>query len=177
MKKVITLILDQAQLKDAITKHGKKRGLIDQETHVLACSAVKAFADHGNVFYINQLYASMGKGARHAALTAWYLNFAGVMANDGEGKDVTPFIKDANKKVDLEEGIANPWFDFKPSPAPDAVVDMLKVLMAAIKKGKVKDGQTMAHSEVLAKMKAIAAEYETAEETNSGAADDSEAPV
>lgn len=163
--KTLTLIEDQAKLKDAITSHGKKRGAIDQETHMLAVSAAAVFEKHGNVFYINHLYANMGKGARHVALTAWLLEFAGVMANDGENKDTTPFIKDANKKVDLVGGTATPWYDLKASPKPDEVIDILALTLKVIAKAsKPKAGQQVAHAAMLTELQALAEKFTDAED-------------
>lgn len=165
MSKKLELIVDQTELKAAITAHGKKRASIDQETQRLALSAVAVFAQHGNVFYINHLYANMGKGARHVALTSWLLAFGGVMANEGEGKDVTPFVKDANKKVDMEGATKTPWFDMKPSPKPDETLDLLKLTLALIKKAaKPKEGQEVAHAAMLPELQALAEKYAPADE-------------
>lgn len=168
-KTALALISDQALLKTAITKHGKDRAKLDHTTHVLAVSAISVFKEHGNVFYINHLYANMGKGARHAALTAWLLEFGGVQANTGEGKDVTPFVKDKDKTVNIEGGIAAPWYDFKPSPKPDEVFDVLKLTLALIKKAKgaqSKAGSTVTHAAMIEKLESLAEEFETAEEVS-----------
>lgn len=159
----LALIEDQSALKDAITAHGKARGKMDRETQRLALSAIAVFKQHGNVFYINHLYANMGKGARHVALTAWFLAVGGVMANIGENKAATPFIKDPTKAVDMEAAAKTPWYEMKPSKAPDEVVDLLKLVSAVLKKAKG-EGKQLAHGEMLEPLEALVAAHARADE-------------
>jgi hypothetical protein len=141
MSKKITLVSED-KLGAAITALGQARAKSDNLSHVLACSAVAAFIKEGsdgkpcgNVFYINNLYNSLGKGARHAAMTAWLLACGGVMANPEPAKaKQTPFVKDPNKTVDLEAAMKQPWFNFKPSPKPADVPDLVKMVQAIIDK-------------------------------------------
>lgn len=161
--KELTLIVDQAELKTAITAHGKKRAGMDRETQRLALSAISVFQQHGNVFYINHLYANMGKGARHVALTAWLLEFGGVKANTAEGKTTTPFVKDGDKSVDMIGAAKTPWYDMKPSQAPDQVVDLLKLTLAVIKKAQG-EGKQLVHGAMLTELTALAEKYAPEEE-------------
>lgn len=150
MAKKLTLIVDLVKLGAAIKAHGVKRAKIDDETQLLAMSAINAVNEHGNIHYVNALYLSMGKGARHAALTAWLLAFGGVSANTGKDKGEKPFVFDKGKEVDLVGGEAEPWFEFKVSPEPDAVLDVAKLVAAVIKKASApKDGQTVAHADLI----------------------------
>jgi hypothetical protein len=158
MSKQMELIADQTELKAAITAHGNKRKGIDRETQRLALSAIAVFNQHGNVFYVNHLYANMGKGARHVALTSWLLEFGGVKANDGEGKKETPFVKDGDKKVDMVGAAKKPWYECAPSKAPDEVVDLLKLTLAVIKKASG-EGKTITNGAMLTELQALAEKF------------------
>lgn len=165
----MTLIEDQSALKTAIESHGKKRANIDKETQRLALSAIAVFAQHGNVFYINHLYANMGKGARHKALTEWLFAFGGVKANeDKESAGKKPFVKDAEKTVDMAGAAKEYWYNFAPSKSPADVIDVLKLTLAVIKKASRKDAQ-LEHGEMLEKLQALAAEFGTEEEAEEAA--------
>jgi hypothetical protein len=149
MSKTIDLITDLPQLATAIKAATKAHAKVDAQWHVLACSAIKAFADHGNVFYVNNVYAGLGKGARHKAMTTFFLAFGGVSANEGENKDKTPFIKDQAKKPDLDTAMRTPWYTMAASPKPDEVVDYLKLALKLVSKAP-KEGQETAHGELRA---------------------------
>ena len=144
MSKQMTLIADLTALAAAIKANTKAHGKVDAQWHVLACSAVNAFAEHGNVFYINQVYAALGKGARHKAMTEFFFAFGGVMANTGENKDQTPFIKDPAKQADLATAMKTPWYTMAPSKKPDDVVDYLKLALKLVSKAP-NDKQTSEH--------------------------------
>ncbi len=136
-----------AKLIDSIKRSGKK---LDADIHQAALSAAAHFLgdkatggtnEGGDVFQINSLYKAMPKGSRHVALVAWLTKFAGVKANEEANKTETPFVKDANKVVDIAGGMAEPWFDMKPSKKPDEVVDVYGLLMAVLKKATKEDAQ------------------------------------
>lgn len=155
--------LNETQLAAAITSIKGRAAKLDNDIQVAALSAAHIFAENGNVMYINTLFKALGKGARHAAMTEWLTAFAGVSANDKEGKDVTPFVKDRNKQVDLVKGAATKWFDMKPSPKPDDVMDYLALAMAMLKR-KPKEGQEVAHIEVRDQLAAIVEAISKADE-------------
>jgi hypothetical protein len=102
---------------------------------------------------------ALGKGVRHAAFIEWVTQFGGVTANEGDSKDTTPFIKDQNKKPDVDGGDALPWYNCKRSPKPDEVLDYYAMLMKIVTK-KAKKDQTCVHAELLAKITPILKEYE-----------------
>jgi glycerol-3-phosphate dehydrogenase len=117
------------------------------------------------VTYINRLYLAMGKGARHVAMTAWMLQFAGVMANeDKKSQKQSPFLKDAAKKVNLEQGAKKPWFLLKPSTKPDDVVDVYALTLAVLKKAAA-EGKQIVNGEMVVELQALAEKYAPAEET------------
>lgn len=155
------LIADAAKLGkfiDGIKARGAK---LDKDVHQAAVSAVAHFDKCGDVGYINRLYLALGRGARHVAYVSWVTQFGGVSANEGEGKDTTPFVKDKNKKVDLEGGDALPWYECKPSPKPDEVLDYFALLMKTVTK-KAKEGQEVKHAKVLAMVTRVLNEYKEA---------------
>lgn len=174
-QQAIKLITDQAELAKEIKSLAGRAKKLDRDFQVAALSAISVFNVHGNVFYINAVYNALGKGARHVAMTAWLLGFGGVQANEGEGKDVTPFIKDKNKQVDMVGATATPWYDMKPSKKPDEVVDLLKLTLAVIKKASG-EGKTIAHGAMLTELQALAEKYasegETADASDDGGTGD-----
>lgn len=160
------IIKDGKELDSAIKSIKGRAAKLDRDIQQAALSAIWHFGVRenekgeliGDVGFINRLYLALGKGARHVALTEWLLQFGGVEANTGQNKDTTKFIKCKGKRVDMEGATKTPWYDMKPSKEPDQVVDMLKVLMAAIKKGQGGDKQ-IEHGEILADLRAIADKY------------------
>ena len=163
-KETVKLITDQAELAKEIKSLAGRAKKLDRDFQVAALSAISIFNVHGNVFYINAVYNALGKGARHVAMTAWLTAFGGVSANEGEGKDQTPFVKDKNKQVDMEEAAKTPWYDMKPSKKPDEVVDLLKLTLAVIKKASG-EGKTIAHGAMLTELQALAEKYASEGET------------
>lgn len=150
MAKAVKLILDLPTLGKAIKAHAGKRAKLDEETQMLGLSAIKAVQDHGNIHYVNALYLALGKGTRHAAMTQWLLAYGGVSANTGKDKAEKPFVFDREKDVEMDLATAEPWYEFKPSPEPDAVLDVAKLVAAVIKKAsKPKEGQVVAHADLL----------------------------
>jgi len=164
MKTVI--ISDLKVLAAAIVSIKGRSAKLDKDIQTAAVSAVAHFEKCGDVGYINRLYLALGKGARHEAYTEWVTEFGGVMANAGEGKDTTPFVKDKNKVADLEGGDSKPWYDCKKSKAPDEVVDYYSLLLKVVNKKATKH-QEVKHGAVLTRVQKILKEYE--EEIKAGA--------
>jgi hypothetical protein len=162
----IQLITEQSALGKAINANAKSAKKVDETWQVLALSAIAVFGGDGteeckgtgNVFYINLVYKSLGKGARHQAMTGWLLAFGGVKANTGENKAETPFIKDANKKVDFEKASATPWYEFAPSKKPDEVLDYFSLLMKVVKRS-AKEDQTVKGGELRSEVAALLKKY------------------
>jgi hypothetical protein len=158
MSKQLNLISDLTALGAAIKANTKAHGKVDAQWHVLACSAIDAFDKHGNVHYVNAVYAALGKGARHKAMIEFFLAFGGVMANTGEGKDQTPFIKDPSKKADLATACKTPWYTMAPSKKPDEVVDYLKLALKLVSKAPT-DKQTTEHGALRGLMSEVVRTY------------------
>lgn len=171
----VEAITDFKKLDAHISATQKAHQKVDGAWQVAAFSAITAFAEHGNVFYINKVYGALGKGARHKAMTEYFLAFGGVKANDGENKKQTPFIKDADKKPNLAEASVTMWYDMAPSKAPDEVVDYLALIMKVANRSP-KEGQSVAHDDFRAQVLALAQAYSAEDEeadTLAGVADKS----
>ena len=154
----VTLITDLGRLDKAIRMIAKRGEQLDTMIHVAALSAALAVEEHGNVHYVNALYKACPRGARHSALTLWLTTFAGVSANTGKDKAEKPFNFDKTKVVDIEGGMLEPWFTLKPSPEPDAVLDIAKLLQAVIRKARnPKEGQTVVNYNLIASVESILA--------------------
>ena len=174
---MLKLITDQKELAVAIKSLAGRAKKLDSDFQHAALSAINVFMEHGNVFYINAVYGALGKGARHVAMTAWLTSFGGVSANEGEGKDVTPFVKDKNKQVDMVKAAATPWYNMKPSQKPDEVLDLLKLALALVKKASApKEGQQVAHAAMLPELVSLCERFgttgETADVTDDGGSGD-----
>jgi hypothetical protein len=167
---IISDVAELGKLIEGITSRGKR---LDGDIHIAAMSAVSHFAQHGDDTYVNRLYIAMPKGSRHVALTEWLLQFGGVMANEDKGTNKKrPFCKDGNKAVNLEDGDKTPWFTMKASKAPDEVIDLLKLTLAVIKKAaSPKEGQEVAHGEMLADLQALAEKFAPVDEVADATAD------
>lgn len=151
----IMKLLTKAELPKAIESITKRGAVLDKDIHIAACSAIAIKAEAGDTMFINRLYLALPKGTRAAALTAWLLKFGGVIANDGttgKPKNEQPFLHTKDKACDLEAGMAEPWYDFKPDPKPDEVFDVMAAVMAIIKKAK---GKELVHGELLSALGAI----------------------
>lgn len=147
--------LDKDSIGKAIESITKRGRILDADIHVAACSAVKLREETGDTMWVNRLYTSLPKGTRAAALSSWFLKYGGVIANDGttgKPKGEQPFLHTKDKAVDLQAGIADPWFDHSPDKKPDEVVDMLAVVMSAIKKAK---GKQLVHADLLVGLQAL----------------------
>jgi HrpA-like RNA helicase len=149
-------------LNKEIKSIGLAAGKLDDRIQAAGLSAIWHFGVRtnaageliGDVGFINRLYKSLGKGARHVAFTEWVTKFGGVSANTGADKKDNPFIKDANKSVDIQGAQELPWFDCKPSKAPDEVLDYYGLLMKALAK-KAKEGQTVKHAALADKVRKL----------------------
>lgn len=111
---------------------------LDQLIQVTGVDVLEHFAQHKDTGVVNRLYLAMPKGARHTAMASWLLAHGALKANTDKGsKDSSPFAYDRDKVTDAEAAALDPWFDHKPSKAPDEVFDLQKaVRQLIIKAGK-----------------------------------------
>ena len=135
-----TLTTDHVRLGKEIDKARVSAAkVLDVEFQRLALSAIKAVQDHGNVFYVNEVFKALPKGARHAAMTEWLLAFGGVCPNPDKGraKDM-PFAFAKGQPVLLEKAASQPWVTFAPSKPVEAydVMAQLQRLLKTVDAGK-----------------------------------------
>jgi HrpA-like RNA helicase len=165
MSKFNVKLQDGAKLGAEIKSIGTAGAKLDARIQEAALAAIWHFGVRtnaageliGDVGYINRLYKALGKGARHVALTDWLTTFGGVKANTAADKADNPFVKDKNKVVDMDGASALPWFDMKPSKAPDEVFDYYSMLLKVLNK-KAKEGQTIKGAEMAAKVRKLVEE-------------------
>ncbi len=125
------------KLIDSIKNRGAK---LDSDVQLAGLSSLAHLKAHGDIGFVNRLYLAMGKGARKAALTSWFLTYGSLSANtDGATKADKPFVFSKDKETNVEGASQDPWFDHKPDAAPDTVFDVQKALEAIIKKAKGKE--------------------------------------
>lgn len=170
----VEIINDLAKLNRLIGQIQATGKKLDAMTHQAAVSAIAHFAAHGDDGAINRLYRALAKGHRHEAMTEWLLAFGGVVANKDElTKENRPFIKDrgtdgaAPKTVDVDGGMACPWYDMKKSKNPDEVFDVLVMVQKLLKKAAAsakKEGTEMAHAAMLPELAALVEKFGNAED-------------
>lgn len=154
----INLIEGSENLHKAIDAAAKTARKGDMEWQRLALSAINHFHLHGDVVFINKVYLSMGKGARHEAMAQYFTLFGGVSANKGESKATLPFLKDGAKKVDLEKAATKMWFDLKKSKAPDEEIDYFALAMKLVKREPT-EKQTALNASLRIKLGTMLREY------------------
>ena len=160
----VKIIDSSAELDKFIVGLAARGKRLDADIHVAACSAAHHFSIHGDTGFINRLYNAMPKGSRHVALTEWFIQFAGVSANEDKGTSrANPFRKDAQKRVNLDEGVKKPWFMLKPSKTPDQVVDVLALTLKIIAKAQG-EGKQVVNGAMLQELQALAERYAPEEE-------------
>lgn len=174
-------LLNKADIQKAIDSIAKRGKVLDNDIHIAACSAIALRNESGDTAWINRLYLALSAGTRKQALTSWMLVYGGVIANDGSkgtSKTEQPFLHTKDKPVRLDEGIADPWFDHKPDPAPDQVFDVMVLVQAVLKKAKSAQGKgtEMKHAELLGPLAAMVEAGALSSSMANGASSDSPSP-
>lgn len=118
------------------------------EVQKLAVAALQYVDRHSDVGPCNQLYASVPKGARRAALAKWFLAFGKVALNPAPAKkEEYPFVFDKAKRKsapDLAGAETTPWHSGaitpsgasadKGAPGTEELVDLEAALAALIRR-------------------------------------------
>ena len=146
-------ILDKAGIEATIkriTSTGKK---LDADIQAAGVGCLAHIEQHGDVTLFNRLYLALPKGARKSALTAWGLAFGKLVANTGDNKKEAPFLYDKAKTTDMAACMAQPWFDFSPDKAPDAVFDIAAAIASIIKRAS--KATTVTDEAMLTKLHAL----------------------
>lgn len=143
-----------AELRKGYADLRMKGAELDAFIQELAVATLDHYKEFEDVRLVNELYTSMPKGARKAAMTHWLFAFAKVKANtDPKTKADQPFMFDAEKNTNVEAAEAKMWYDFKPDPTPDMVVDIHAAIRSLLK--KVGNATSLKNGD-LATVKAIA---------------------
>lgn len=116
----------------SIAGAGKK---LDARIQAAGVGVLEHLAEHRDTGPVNRLYLALGKGARHSAMTSWLLAYGSLVANTEPGtKAEKPFLFDKEKVTQPEGAEADPWYNHKPSKAPDQILDLQAAIRAILKK-------------------------------------------
>lgn len=149
------LITDQKELVKLIEGIASRGKRLDSDIHLAGLSCLAHLDKHGDIGQVNRLYLALGKGARKAALTSWFLAYGSVVANDDKAtKTEAPFKFTKEKATNVEGAMADPWYDHKPDQAPDEVFDLMKAVEQIIKKAA---GKQLVHGEILTGLQGLVA--------------------
>jgi hypothetical protein len=145
----------------AIKTNGAK---LDTAIHQCAVFSVEQLNMHGNNGAANKLLSALNKSSRKEALFTWFNDFSMSKRNHKDntieysknkklsfdGVDISP----ANA-VDLAD--ANPFYEYTKEITPASSYDVIKGIKAILSRAKkmAKDGKTVEHSELLAKLEAF----------------------
>ena len=115
-----------------ITRAGAKLDAFIQDT---AIDTLEHFEEHNDARMVDRLYLALPKGARHAAMGEYILQYFAVVANtDPATKKERPFLNAPDKVNDIEGAKAAKWFECKPSQTPDQLFDLQAAVRALLKK-------------------------------------------
>lgn len=156
--KAPTLIVGKADIDKAILSIKTAGAKLDGKIQLAALSVLAHIEAHGDITVFESLYAAMPKGARKMALVEWAFKFGKLVANtDAKSKAVKPFLYAKDKVTNLDGGIAEPWFNFKPEAKPDQAFDFQAMLLALITKAEKRgaDGKEVINAELMLKAKAL----------------------
>ena len=115
-----------------IKTQGAKLDELITETSV---GVLHHYAANGDVRVVNRFYLALSQGVRKAAMTAWMLNCMAVSANgDKATKAEQPFKFARDKATSIPKGEAKPWYEYKPEPKPDEMIDAKGLMQAMLNK-------------------------------------------
>ena len=124
-----------AQLTKQITFMQRAGAKLDAYIQTTAIDVLEHYAEHTDIRLVNRFFLAMPKGSRHAAMIEFILcNFAVVPNTDQSTKKEAPFANALDKVNDLAGAQAKPWYEYKPSPAPDMVMDLQAEVRKLLKK-------------------------------------------
>ena len=136
----ITIHYKDIKSLDAAIKSVATRGQkLDLDIQKIGISALHHLETNGDIGAVNRLYLALGKGHRKGALVQWLLAYGKCVANVAEDKKDKPFVYAKDRVTNLEEAVANPWYDFKQEVSPDMEFDVQAALIAIIKRATNKN--------------------------------------
>jgi hypothetical protein len=106
-----------------------------------------------------KLLNALPKGARKAALVAWFTNYGMISVNtDKASSKDRPFVFNADGKTDLQEAASKPWFKAAPEKPVAEMFDFQAALARLLKQADAAQakGQTIKGADKLAQARALA---------------------
>lgn len=144
-----------AQLNKQISFMQRAGAKLDAFIQSTAEDVLEHYIEHTDIRMVNRFFLAMPKGSRHAAMIEFILcNFAVVPNTDQSTKKDAPFINAPDKVNDLEGAKAKPWYQYKPSPAPDMVMDLQAEVRKLLKKAAGKAAVLSTNKDALAQLAA-----------------------
>lgn len=171
-------LMDKTALNKGIEAWGKRGKTWAQDGQKLGIAALAHLQAHGDIGFVNRLYLAMPKGSKSTAMVSWLLTYGALQANtDKTTKGTSPFKFDREKVTDVEGASKDPWYDHKPEPDADKVLDLQKLLVAILKKAA--KAENIEHRELLEGIRSLVGEEAAGEagQTFEEKADDAEEAV
>lgn len=145
----------------AIKTNGAK---LDATIHACAVFAVEQLNIHGNNGAANRLLGALNKSSRKEALFTWFNDFAMCKRNHKDNTlEYSKNKKLSHEGIDIEPAHAvdladaTPFYDYTKEITPASSYDVVKGIKAILSRAKKmsKEGKTVEHSELLAKLEAF----------------------
>ena len=139
-----------AQLTKQISFMQRAGAKLDAFIQTTAIDVLEHYIEHTDIRMVNRFFLAMPKGSRHAAMIEFLLcNFAVVPNTDQSTKKDAPFANAPDKVNDLAGASAKPWFEYKPRPAPDMVMDLQAEVRKLLKKAAGKSAVLSTNKDAL----------------------------
>lgn len=140
------LIRNLPELNKAIAKIKTAGKKLDDTIQMVGMSCLQYAEEHGQVTPASDLFKALPKGARRNALAEWMVAYGKITvkttteiaawaAEKGKGKEEAPVFNYAkDKKTDLAEAEAKPWYEFRPERPVQEVFDAQQAAQALLKR-------------------------------------------
>lgn len=133
---------------------------LDAAVQDVGLSVLVHVQEHREASLAVKLLNALPKGARKAALVAWFTNYGMISVNrDKVTAKERPLVFNAEAKTDLEEAAKKPWFKSAPEKPVSEMFDFQAQLLSLMKRADeaAKKGQSVAGADQLAKIRAMVA--------------------
>lgn len=140
------LIRNLPELNKAIAKIKTAGKKLDDTIQLVGMSCLQYAEDHGQVTPASNLFKALPKGARRNALAEWMVAYGKISvkttaeiaawaAEKGKDREEAPVFNYAkDKKTDLAEAEAKPWYEFRPERPVQEVFDAQQAAQALLKR-------------------------------------------
>lgn len=141
--------MTKTQIEAAILSIAKRGAKLDADIQAAGLAIIHHVGEHGDITLANKLFLAMPKGSRRNSLALWFITFAKLDLNTGEGRKDAPFVYKKDGKTDVQGAAKMMWFDAKPEADVTAELDgfalvraMLKKIDTAVSRGQAVTGLT-----------------------------------